>query len=129
MQDAVYSLASRWGLSLVVLFGSRATRRVHAHSDTDIAILSKQRFSPGELATLAYEIALSLKRSDIEIVDLHIGSPLLLRTVARDGIVLYEREPHTFALLQMYAFKRFVETKPLRDVRRSSLERFTAQSV
>ncbi|MEK7627901.1 MAG: nucleotidyltransferase domain-containing protein [Patescibacteria group bacterium] len=129
MVDAVRPIAERAGLSLVVLFGSYATGREHAQSDTDIAVLAERTFSPSELATLAYELSQNLKNSSIDISDLRTGSPLLLRTVAHDGIVLFEREPHAFALFQMYAFKRFVEAKPLRDLRRASLEQFVAPTL
>ncbi|MBM3260992.1 nucleotidyltransferase domain-containing protein [Candidatus Kaiserbacteria bacterium] len=121
---AIETIAPRYGVSFAVLFGSQATGRTHAGSDADIAVQADCPLSPLDLAEMAYEIG---ERIGIEtdVVDIRSASPLLQKH-ASEGILLYEREPHVFARFGMYAFKRFVETKPLRDLRRASLDAFLA---
>lgn len=126
LRNALQALAPRFGIVFAALFGSHATGRTHARSDIDVAVLADRTLSPHDIAECAYEIAALLKQNGIEVADLHGASPLLMQSIARDGIVLYELEPHAFARFQMYAYKRFVETKPLRNLRRAALEKFAA---
>jgi predicted nucleotidyltransferase len=117
-------IAEKYGLDMVVLFGSQATGRTHSKSDVDIGFTApehlelKTRF---EIETLISKV---LGRDDVELVDLQRISPVMKKIVADEGVVLYEREPGMFELFCIYAFKLFVETKPLRDLRYQSLKNF-----
>ena len=126
IQKALQDSAPRFGIMLAVLFGSRATGRVHAQSDYDIAVYAEHPLSPAEIAACAYELSVSLKQKDIEVVDIRAASPSLLHAISRDGVVLLEQDAHAFAQFQMYAYKRFVEAKPLREMRLASLQTFAA---
>ena len=108
-----------------MLFGSQSTGLTHIKSDVDIAVLADHPLNPYEIAECAYAFSIALQRPDIEIVDLQHTSPLLMKAVAH-GTVLFESAPHLFSQFQMYAFKRFVEAKPLYALRRTSLKQFAS---
>jgi len=128
LKDAIAGCAAPYGIEFAALFGSRATGRVHAKSDTDIAIDSARRLSPHDIASLSQDIAARVGYS-AEVVDVRVASPLLLRDAARDGMLLYEKEPGAFERFRVYGYKRFMESKPLREIRRASLDRFLAKTV
>lgn len=113
------------GISCAILFGSRATGTTHAKSDTDIALITDHPLTPRETASIAYVLSEEIATT-VEVIDVRIAPPALLRSIARDGVLLYEREPRIFARFRMYAFKRYMEAKPLFALRRASRDTFTA---
>lgn len=125
----IEKLAQKYHLTLVVLFGSQARGTTHAKSDVDLAFSSETNLSPYDVAKMQLEFTQRLKFKDIELVDLRNASPLLLREVTRHAIVLHEKDHSKFARLKMYAFKRFVETKPLLDLRTKAREDFVKNYV
>ena len=125
----IEKLAHKYHLTLVVLFGSQARGKTHAKSDVDLAFSSETNLSPYDVAKMQLEFTQRLKLKNIELVDLHNASPLLLREVARQAIVLYEKDHSKFARLKIYAFKRFVEAKPLLNLRTKARENFVRNYV
>lgn len=110
---------------MVVLFGSRARGEERGGSDTDIAVFAGEKKSVRELSEMQIEFTEAFRVKNPEIVDLSGRAPLFLKQVADDGKVLYERKPGIFDEFQIYAFKRYVEAKPLFALRRE----FTAQFI
>ncbi|MBI5004016.1 nucleotidyltransferase domain-containing protein [Candidatus Kaiserbacteria bacterium] len=122
--EVLKGLAEKHGLSLVVLFGSQATGKTHAGSDTDIAFFSIQPKNMLEIAEMQMEFTEKLRIKDLELVDLAGKAPLFLKQVADQGIVLYEKDPSVFDEFQIYAFKRYVEAKPLYAMREAALHKY-----
>lgn len=120
----VRELAQKYGLSLVVLFGSRATGKTHKRSDTDVAVRGERPIDLSELCALSVELPEAVRSPRVDVVDMRTAPPLLMREIARDGIVLYEKDPTEFARFQMYAFKRYVEARPLFEMRRTFIKKF-----
>ena len=120
----VEAIAQKYRLDLVVLFGSQASGRTHQKSDVDIGYTSPQFIELDTRFDIINEFRDILKRDDIEFVDLSRISPVMKKIIADEGVVLYEREPGMFVSFQMYAFKLYVETKLLRELRYQSLKHF-----
>ncbi len=125
----VKNLAQKYHLSLVVLFGSQVSGKTHAKSDTDIAYMSETQMKPYDVAKMQLELIQYLKIRNIELIDLHNAPPLLLREIARQSIALYEKDQSRFARLKIYAIKRYMEAKPLLDLRTKSREDFVKNYV
>lgn len=123
-KDSIKTLAEKHGLSLVVLFGSQATGKTHTGSDTDIAFFSTNQKDMRQIAQMQMEFSEALKIKDIELVDIAGKVPLFLKQVADQGVVLYEKDPSVFDEFQIYAFKRYVEARPLLEMRRRFTENF-----
>ena len=106
------SLGQRFGLRLIVLFGSRAKGRPAptSESDIDIAILGcpEGRFWDcyGELAEIVGEYSLDL-------VELEKADSLFRYEVMSDGVRLYG-DPDLFFEYRAYAYKDFVDSADLR---------------
>lgn len=96
-------------LTLLVLFGSRARGDAHPDSDWDFAILcdEEQRkqyekggwdsFRLGGILQNAYD----LLDDQIDVIEMKKCSEILAHYIAKDGMIIYERDPGTFE-----AFKR-----------------------
>lgn len=123
-KNAIKHLAEKHGLTLVALFGSQATGKTHLGSDTDIAFFSEQPKNMRDIAEMQMEFTQALRIKDIELVDLAGKVPLFLKQVADQGVVLYEKDASVFDEFQIYAFKRYVEARPLFEMRRRFTENF-----
>jgi predicted nucleotidyltransferase len=113
-QQLLRQFSQQHGLQLLVLFGSQASGKTHPKSDTDIGFVSTRKKNLLETITLQSNMSRAFAVRDLDLVDLRTVSPLFLKNIADSGVVLYEEHPGLFAELRMYAFKLFVESKPIR---------------
>ncbi len=105
----VARLAASEGLSLVLLFGSRARGTATATSDSDIGILASTALDPDRYRRLFGQISLASRLPNVDLVDL-IRAPALLRfEAARSGVVLYARTPEFFAEYRVRAWKQMLD--------------------
>ena len=91
IKSKISGLAEKYNLNLVVLFGSQVTGKTHPQSDIDIAFSSERHLSLREIAEMESEMAKELQLKDIELIDLKMAPPLLLKQIAQKSILLYER--------------------------------------
>lgn len=115
-QTLLRDLARRYNLELVLLFGSRVTGQVHKESDYDIGYVSRQKLDLDDEGRLINDLMPIVGVGDeraINLVNIKKAKPLLLFAITSSCQVLYEKEPAVFARLRAYAFKQYIETKPL----------------
>lgn len=124
MQQTVEAVACELGLDLVLLFGSYARGKTHKKSDLDVAVHGSRRLTPYEIAQISFMLSQELKHKNVEIIDLRTAPSLLLRRIAQEGKLLYEREAQLFARFRIYAFKRYMEAQPLLKLREAALDKF-----
>jgi hypothetical protein len=74
-----------------------------------------------DLDAVFLALAPRLEASCLDLVDLRHASPLLAFEVARSGSLLFERSAGTFREFQSLAYRRFVDTKKLRDAQRRAI--------
>ena len=77
------------GLKLVLLFGSAASGRTHKQSDIDLAFLYDK---PVDILLLTNRIISILRSDTIDVIDMRRASPLLKFAIARNCVLLYEKE-------------------------------------
>ena len=109
------------GLKLVLLFGSVVTGKTHKRSDIDIAFLFENRV---DILDLTNRVIRLLRTDNVDVVDLGRASPLLRFSAAKNYKVLYERTPGLFSEFYSLAFRRYVDTKKLRDAGRVMIKDF-----
>lgn len=117
-------------LKMLVLFGSRATGRVHADSDWDFAALYNEEirnilitnpFSWFEVSTIISQF-FKLPDDKVDVVELNNCSPIIAHFIADDGKLLYEKEPGEFAEFRKIALKSNVEMSEIRNTLRKKIE-------
>lgn len=126
LKEKIKPLAEQANLSLVVLFGSRATGQSHAHSDYDIAFLAPGSFPFDDENNLAVKIMGVIKSPHLDLTSIRRSPPLLKREIAATGIPLYEKQPGLFSDFIAGAYREFEEAKPLFDARRDYLREVIA---
>lgn len=124
IKPKIKDLAEKYHLSLVVLFGSQATGKTHSLSDVDFAFINEGVLGPADIAKMQAEFSEKLKIKNLEMVGLKGAHPFLLKQVAQNSVVLYEKKRSLFAEFKIYALKRFIEDKNLLDLKKLSLDRF-----
>ena len=117
MSANMKNIAESYGLSLVVLFGSRAEGRERKGSDVDIAYLRHEKLSFEDELKLAREMELLFGAPRADIVYIPSASPLFIYLILQDGIVLFEKDSVVFPELYTYAIKRYQDNLPLYQAR------------
>ena len=117
-KQKIREIAKKQELLFVVLFGSHATGRAHTKSDIDIAVLPKD---PETLSIAIEDIIGAFGRDDVEVADLSVPSPYLWRSVARDGILLFEAEQGLFSKWRLRAMNLWYDTMPIRERQKQTL--------
>jgi len=119
-------ISHRYGLDLVVVFGSQVTGRAGPDSDVDVAVRMSTRDwdNPEVELDLVGELVDVLgEDGDVDVAFLNSASPLLLFEVARTGIPVYQREPTTFFEFQSYAARRYYDHQKFLAWQSSYLEK------
>ncbi len=109
------------GLQLILLFGSAVSGKIHARSDIDLAFLFEK---PADILALTNRVIRLLHTDNVDVVDLRRASPLLKFSAVKSGMLLYEKEPGLFNEFYSLAFRRYVDTKKLRDAQAVSIRQF-----
>lgn len=118
-------------LKMLVLFGSRAIGKAHENSDWDFAALYDEELRKehvGDNAWALLEVPLILgqffqiNNDIVDVVELDRRSPLLNYHVARDGKLLYEKQPGEFVNFQRKAWKIYADTAKFRKAQRRGID-------
>lgn len=117
----IAKLAKKYDLTLVVLFGSQATGQTHRESDVDVAYMSEEKLSFDDEALLNTDLTGIFQNDKVSLVNLKTASPLLLKQIVTNAVVLYEKEPHLFVEMFLYALRMYEEAEPLFELRRHYL--------
>jgi predicted nucleotidyltransferase len=103
----------RHRVAFAVFFGSAASGRMMAHSDLDLAFWVEGQRIEGRELDLTNSLMQMLHRNEVDVVVLNHANPLLQWQVASTGKLLYERETGGFHRFQLYAMKRYDDSRRL----------------
>jgi len=109
------------GLQIALLFGSSVTGEVHKHSDIDLALLYDR---PVDILILTNRVIRYLRNDNVDVVDLRRASPLLKYSILKKGRLLYEKPLGTFNTFYSLTFRRYIDTKKLRDAQAETIKYF-----
>ena len=125
-EEKINEIAKEYGLRLILLFGSRASGKTHKESDYDIAYLPENILSDDSANRLNVALTGVFRCERVDTVDIKTASPLLLYGIFRQCQILFQQDNSDFSTYRAYAFKKFVEAKPLFEAKRDKL---TSQSL
>lgn len=111
-------------IKLVILFGSQASHKAGAGSDTDVAVLADRAMALEDKAELRERLAVKLGASEdkIDLIDLWSAPPLLQHQIAQNGR-LVEGETADFIRFKVLAWKRYQDTAKFRRIREQVLNK------
>lgn len=118
-------------LKMLVLFGSRATGKIHEQSDWDFAALYNEEERKTHIQDNNWEWfgvpfilgeSFGINPDKIDVLELNNCSWLIAHFVARDGILLYEKEPGGFEYFRLTSLRPESEMKKFRQQQRQLIE-------
>lgn len=121
--DKLSPMFNNEGLQLVIAFGSVVSGRVHQKSDIDLAFLFDK---PVDIIRLTTRVTKLLRSDNVDVVDLMRASPLLGFSVVRNGKLLHESIEGTFSAFCSLAFRRYADTKKLRNAQDQMIKQFVS---
>jgi uncharacterized protein len=121
MKQRLAPLFQEPGLRIVLLFGSRVSGRIHSDSDIDLGVLFDR---PVDLVGITNRVTGLLRTDRVDLVDLRRANPLLAFSVARESLLLYERSAGLFNQFYSLSFRRYVDTKKLREAQKRTIDNF-----
>lgn len=121
-------IAEKYGLKLLVVFGSHGTVRQTKSSDIDLGFCTASVLSPEQLLELMMDLSVNFQKSEVDLVDLDRAVPLLAYEIACKGRVLHESE-NAFLLFKLKASARYADTRHLREQRKQFLDSRIAEAL
>ena len=122
-QKLVKEIAERYFLRLLLLFGSQVEgKNLHSESDFDVAYLSAKKLNLTQEAKMMTELAPVFRSENIDLVNLKNASPLLFYAVFQKCKALYQEDDLIFPSYRAYAFKKYIEAKPLYELKFNRLK-------
>ena len=110
VRDLQAVAARQRGLTLLVLFGSRARGDAAARADWDFGFLSDKAVDP---LTIIAALAEAVGSERVDLVDLAHASGLLRYRAARDGVLVYEANPGIFDRFRFDAARFWFDAEPV----------------
>ncbi len=120
-------------VQMLILFGSRARGDIHEKSDWDFAIFYDQQIREKCLENRPYgwfadsiylNKIFNLNTENIDIVELNNCSDFIAHYIARDGILLYEKNLGDFATFKHNKLKTKTEINAISQKMRTEIEEF-----
>ena len=120
-------------LRMLVLFGSRATGKVHSKSDWDFAAIYDETIRKNYIDTNAwlwFEVPSKLSElyhlpeERVDVVDLNNCSRLVAHFVARDGKLIYEKEKGLFQQFKQQTLMSGEELEAFQNNLRHEVDNF-----
>jgi len=111
---ALRPIAKRYGLRLIVLFGSQVRGRLHPESDVDVAVWSDGSLKSRQKLKLWQELS-EVFRAEVDLGVLDHAEPLFLYQVASSGRLLFENKRGAWNEFKGYACRYYWDTQKFRD--------------
>lgn len=121
IKEKLTPLSKEEGLQLVLLFGSVASGKMYKQSDIDLGFLYDGSV---DILDLTNKVIRLLHNDRVDVIDLRYASPLLKFSAARQGKLLYERSPGLFNSFYSLAFRRYIDTRKIREAQGNAIEHF-----
>jgi len=109
----IEEIAGKYQLKLILLFGSRVIGKINRESDFDVAYLPQKDLGFDRENYLNYEFTNIFQHDRVDTVDIRRAPPLLLYAIFNECQILYKEDDLIFPTRRAYAFKKYIEAKPI----------------
>lgn len=120
-KELIVQVCQKFGVKILLAFGSQVEGRTHSESDLDLAFLGR-KLSFEELAQFNPELQKIFGEEKIDTVYLLPLNPLILKRIFDNHLILYLEDRFLYHTLSSYAIKSYLETKFLRENLKNRLE-------
>lgn len=129
IKPQIKDLAEKYGLSLVMLFGSQVIGKTHKESDFDIAYLSDKKLSFEDEGGIIIDIAKIIGVQDERLVNLcniKNAGALLLKEIFDRHQMLFCADRNVYDSYKIFSIKNFIENRPIFDLRDFLIKKYFA---
>ena len=119
-QEIIKKIAEKYGLKLMLLFGSQVKGKTHKESDYDIAYLSDKKLSFEDEGRMIIDLAGIVGARDerlINLADIRKAGALLLKEIFDRHQIIFCSDRNTYDSYKIFAVKNFFDSRPLFDLR------------
>jgi predicted nucleotidyltransferase len=121
------AVGARFGINLIVRFGSSVTGRLHRRSDLDLGVLlGRSPLSLQAYGEMLHELQQLFADREVDLVVLNHADPLFLKKVTETCDLVYG-SPRVLQRLKIYAFKRYQDHRRYLAFERKYVERALAE--
>ena len=111
-KQKIEEIAKKYRLKLILLFGSRATGKIHKKSDFDVSYLPEKNLSYDDEIDINFQFTNIFKHDRVDTVNMQKAPPLLLYAIFNKCFILFKKDDLIFPTYRAYAFKKYFEIKP-----------------
>jgi len=111
-EKKIKEISEKYGLKLLLIFGSQANGKANKLSDYDFGFISARRLGYPERSNLAHNLSKLAQFPNVEEVDLKKAGPFLLKEVAKNNRVLFEKD-FAYNDFFSYAARVYLESEQL----------------
>ncbi|HJR76218.1 MAG TPA: nucleotidyltransferase domain-containing protein [Nitrospiraceae bacterium] len=123
LPDALKDLAGRYGIQLLLQFGSTVSGPVHSRSDLDLAVLlNNADVSLDRLGEIQQSLQSCFPGRDLDLAIINRADPLFIKKVFERCRLLYG-SAKDLQRLRLYAFKRYQDHRRFLALERRYVER------
>lgn len=113
----INEIAEKYGLNLLLLFGSQASGKANKLSDFDFGYISKDGMNYSEKGNLDAELS-HLAEGEADAADLENAGSFLKYEIIRNNIILYQKDG-IYENFFVQALREYFESKRLFEIRDS----------
>ena len=116
----IKKMAEKYGLKLVLLFGSQVKGKTHKESDYDIAYLADKKLSFEDEGRMIVDLAGIVGARDERIVnlaDIRKAGALLLKEIFDHHQIIFCSDRNAYDSYKIFAVKNFFDSRPIFDLR------------
>lgn len=121
-KQKIAQVAKKYGLDLVLLFGSRANGKARQNSDLDIAILDSKPETYNRFGNLFNKFSDIFSGINVDVRFIKNSEPVFLYNVFSDGKLLYG-DTQEYLNYKAFAYKNYVDSKPLFELKNRLLKK------
>lgn len=111
-EQKIRKIAKKYRLKLILLFGSRATGKIHKESDFDVAYLPEKNLSYDNEIDINLQFVGVFGHDRVDTVDMRKAPALLLYAIFRECQILFKKDNLIFPTYRAYSYKKYIEAKP-----------------
>lgn len=122
-ESGLRELAQRFGVRLILQFGSTVTGATHDRSDLDLAVqFDTPHVSFQTVMEMQEALQARFPGSKIDLAILNLADPLFLKKIVESCRILFGI-PQDFARLRLHAFKAYQDFRPYLELERRHVAR------
>lgn len=129
-QKELAEIKEKYGLRLLILFGSRVSGKLHKESDYDIAYLSRRVLTFEDEGRLISDLMKIVETSDerlINLVNIREAGPLLLKEIFREHQVLFKEKGDTYQAYKIYSIKNYLDSRSLFELKDFLIKKYLTE--